>query len=388
MAHVVVIGAGIFGVTAALSLRGRGHEVTLADPGSITSSHPLAESTDISKIVRLDYGSDEIYTAMMEAAIGGWRRWASRWASPLFHETGVMFLTRRPMAPGGFEHDSFELLTRRGHRLERLDGGALRRRFPAWNAGVFVDGYWHAQGGWAESGAVVERLAREASDAGIRLAPGFRATRLLESGDRVTGAQAEDGARILGDWVVVAAGSWTQHLVPSLAPHFRSVGQPVFHLTPQDGARFDVASFPVFGADIANTGYYGFPRTSGVVKIANHGIGRELHPERDPREVQPEQEAALRAFLADAIPELTGAPLARTRVCVYGDTWDQHFWIAPDPNRRGLVVAAGGSGHGFKFAPLIGDWAADALEGKVVERFRWRSMGPGAKGQEQARHQT
>src|SRR3954451_3662025 len=116
---VVVVGAGIFGVASALELRRRGHAVTLVDPGPLP--HPLAESTDISKIVRLDYGSDEAYTAMMETALEGWRRGNRGWPSPLFHETGVMFVTRRPMAPGGFEHDSHATLVRRGHRVERLD---------------------------------------------------------------------------------------------------------------------------------------------------------------------------------------------------------------------------------------------------------------------------
>src|SRR5262245_2512006 len=106
MSHAVVVGAGIFGVTAALALRSRGDRVTLVAPGPIP--HPLAESTDISKIVRLDYGSDEVYTAMMEEALEGWRRWNAAWPTRLFHETGVLFMTRRPMAPGGFEHDSYE----------------------------------------------------------------------------------------------------------------------------------------------------------------------------------------------------------------------------------------------------------------------------------------
>ena len=74
-----------------------------------------------------------------------------------------------------------------------------------------------------------------------------------------------------------------------------------------------------------------------------------------------------------------------TRVCVYCDTLDEHFWIAPDPERRGLIVAAGGSGHAFKFAPLLGEWIGDAVEGKVIERFRWRKAG-GTQGQERARH--
>jgi sarcosine oxidase / L-pipecolate oxidase len=386
MAHAVVVGAGIFGVTASLALRARGHAVTLLSPGPLP--HPLAESTDISKIVRLDYGSDEPYTAMMEEALDGWRRWNRGWPSPLFHETGVMFLTQRPMAPGGFEHDSQEVLLRRGHRPERVDAGILRRRFPAWNADRFIDGYYNPEGGFAESGAVVSSLLSSARDAGVRLAEGMALARVAEHRGRVTGVVAVDGTNIDAEIVVVAAGSWTPHLLPWLAPHLRSVGQPVFHLVPATPERFDAATFPVFGADIARTGYYGFPIKDGVVKIANHGVGREMHPESGSRLVTESEEADLRAFLRDAFPSLATAPIASTRVCVYGDTWDQHFWIAPDPDRRGLVVAAGGSGHAFKFAPIVGRWIADAVEGNVQPRFRWRTDSVAPRGQEQARHRS
>ena len=154
MATVGIVGGGIFGITAALSLRRRGFEVTIYDPGPIP--HPLAESTDISKIVRLDYGDDELYTAMMERALEEWRRWS---ASAFFHETGVLFLRSSALEPGSFEGDSYALLSHRGHALERLDAEAIRRRFPAWNTARFFDGYYNPAGGWAESGRVVAHLA-------------------------------------------------------------------------------------------------------------------------------------------------------------------------------------------------------------------------------------
>jgi glycine/D-amino acid oxidase-like deaminating enzyme len=112
-----------------------------------------------------------------------------------------------------------------------------------------------------------------------------------------------------------------------------------------------------------------------------------MHPESAERVCSAGEIDSLRAFLRSAIPPLADARLASTRVCVYCDTWDQHFWIAPDPARRGLVVAAGGSGHAFKFAPILGDLIADAVEGNVVARFRWREDGRHCTGEERARHQ-
>ncbi len=388
MSHVAVVGAGIFGVTADVSLARRGHRVSLFDPGPLP--HPLAESTDISKIVRLDYGPDEVYLERMEAALDGLRRWNDAWESPLFHETGIVFASRSPMEPGGFEHESFTLLVRRGHPVKRLDAAAIRARFPAWSTGAYVDGYWNPYGGWVESGRVVERLLREAVDLGVTLHERYAFERLDERGSKVAGIVARGGAVFPADQVIVAAGAWTGRLLPWLAPHLRPVGQPVFHLKPTDPVPYRATRFPVFGADIARTGFYGFPVTSdGRVKIANHGVGRVVDPSSDTdRTVQPEDEAALRAFLRETFPGLAGAPIVHTRVCVYCDTRDGHFWIARDPDREGLTVAAGGSGHAFKFAPLLGDWIAGAALGEddpLLTRFRWRPEVEPAVSEEAAR---
>jgi glycine/D-amino acid oxidase-like deaminating enzyme len=114
-----------------------------------------------------------------------------------------------------------------------------------------------------------------------------------------------------------------------------------------------------------------------------------MHPEGAERAVNPEEERALRAFLAETFPALAGEPITATRVCVYCDTRDEHFWIARDPAREGLVVAAGGSGHGFKFAPVIGDLIADAVDGTAnprLHKFRWRPEIAPTVGEEAARH--
>jgi glycine/D-amino acid oxidase-like deaminating enzyme len=353
MTRFLVAGAGIFGVTAALELRRRGHEVTLVDPGPVP--HPLAESTDISKVVRVDYGADEDYTLLGERSLEGWRRWNAGWPAPLFHETGVAFLARAPMQPGGFEHDSYVLLSRRGHRLERLDAADIARRFPAYRPGAFVDGYTHANGGWVASGAVVARLAAEAVAAGVELRIAH-VTRILDDGVLVEPA----GEHLAAEAIVVATGAWAAELFPDLA--VRPVGQPVFHLRPADPSPFEAPRFPVFGADIARTGYYGFPVNDGVVKIANHGTGVVMAPGVE-REVTPEHEAALRAFLAGTFPALATAPIVGRRLCVYGDTPDTHFWIARHPERPHVTIATGGSGHAFKFAPELGPLIADVALG-------------------------
>ncbi len=158
--RILIVGGGIMGVTAALELRRRQANVTLIDPGPLP--HPEASSTDISKMVRMDYGSDELYTEWMEEAFPRWREWNARWGEALYHEDGFVIMTREEMRPGGFEYESYRLLQERGYQPERLGAGALAARFPAWNAANYVDGYYNALAGWAESGRVLARLIDEA----------------------------------------------------------------------------------------------------------------------------------------------------------------------------------------------------------------------------------
>lgn len=385
----VIVGAGIFGVTAALELRRRGHAVHLLDPGPLP--HPMAESTDISKAVRMDYGPDEDYMALMETALERWREWNQAWPEPLFHEDGVTYLTRAPMAPGGFEYESYQLLLKRGHRPERMDSAGIKRRFPAWNSDLYVDGYYNPEGGYAESGRVVAQLLRQAADQGVELHEHQTFESFLESGPHIVGVATREGAQFAADRVVLAAGAWVPFVLPALMGAFRANGMPVFHVRPDEPSLFEAIRFPSFGADISATGYYGFPLhpREGVVKVANHGTGRALDPSGE-RVVTFDEIQQLRDFLSTTFPALAAAPITYTRVCIYCDTWDGHLWIAPDPEREGLIVATGGSGHAFKFAPVLGAIIADAVEGRpnpILPKFRWRPELRMPKTEEAARHQ-
>jgi glycine/D-amino acid oxidase-like deaminating enzyme len=374
MLKIIVVGAGINGVTAAIELKKRGHTVVLVDPGPLP--HPLAASTDISKAVRAAYGTDEDYTLLAERSIRLWRDWNKEFGVELYHEVGVMFVRRREMKPADFEYEGFKILERRGHKIERMNSARLWKRFPAWNPELYRDGILELTAGYVESSRVVGILSERAKSAGVGLREGAKFSELDEGDDRVKGIVLDDGQRISGDVVVMAVGAWTPYVLPFTQKFFRATGQPVFHLKPRQPDLFASQRFPVFGADISTTGYYGFPVSrEGVVKIANHGPGREMSPESTERVVTSEEEKNLREFLSSTFPALADAPIVYSRVCMYCDTDDGHFWIAPDPERRGLIVATGDSGHGFKFAPVLGEIIADAVEGKsnpLLQKFRWR----------------
>jgi glycine/D-amino acid oxidase-like deaminating enzyme len=387
MSKVIVVGTGINGVTAAIELKKRGHAVILIDPGPLP--HLLAASTDISKAVRAAYGADEDYTELAERSINLWRKWNEEFGVELYHETGVMFVRRREMQPGDFEYESFKTLERRGHKVARMNSAQLWKRFPAWNPELFLDGVLELEAGYAESGRVVATLIERANSAGIELRESSRFSHLDEGADRVKGIVLDNGERIAGDHVVMAVGAWTPYLLPFTKKFFRASGQPVFHLEPARPDLFAPERFPVFGADITTTGYYGFPLDrDGIVKIANHGSGRAMSPDSSQRAVTSEEEENLREFLSWAFPALAEAPIVYTRVCMYCETHDGDFWIARDPEREELVIAAGDCGHGFKFAPVLGEIIADAVEGKsnpILEKFRWRPAIPVGTGTDVAR---
>jgi glycine/D-amino acid oxidase-like deaminating enzyme len=370
---VIIVGAGISGVTAAIELKNRGHDVVLIDPGPIP--HPLAASTDISKAVRAAYGADEDYTALAERCIPIWREWNEKFRTELYHETGVLFVCRHPMQPGDFEYESARMLAKHRHPFDRFDAAQFHQRFPAFAPKRFQDGFFDPIAGYAESGRVVAILAEHAKSIGVELREHAKVTSLDEERDFVKGVVLESDQRINGDAVVIAAGAWTPYLLPKTKRFFRATGHPVFHLKPSRPELFGPERFPFFGADISTTGFYGFPLNQGIVKIANHGGGREFSPDSSERLVTKEEVDDLRAFLQSTIPSLADDPIVYTRICMYCDTNDGDFWIAADPERPNLIISTGDCGHGFKFAPVLGEITADAVEAKpnpILKKFRWR----------------
>jgi glycine/D-amino acid oxidase-like deaminating enzyme len=386
---ITVVGAGIYGVTAALELRQRGHAVRLLDPGPLP--HPLAASTDISKAVRMDYGSDDAYIQMMLTSFPKWREWNTQFGKTLYYEPGVTFFTQAPLEERTYEWESYLAAEKYGFKPQRLTMEDMRQRFPAWNTERYVDGFYNPTGGYALAGKVLTTLTRYAQSLGVELHEGQSFDHFIEKGSQVGGVVTKSGDRFESDIVVVAAGQWTPHILPWTQGFLRSNGMPVWWVKPPDPSLFAPPKFVGFGADITVTGYYGFPLhpEEGVVKVANHGQGRLMHPESPERVVLPEETERFRDFLSWTFPALADAPITFTRVCLYCDTWDGHFWIDHDPQRPGLVLATGDSGHGLKFAPVLGPIIADIVERKpnpYAQKFRWRPEVLGVLNEEESRY--
>jgi sarcosine oxidase / L-pipecolate oxidase len=213
---------------------------------------------------------------------------------------------------------------------------------------------------------------------------------------RVIGVVTTDGQKIFAKNVIVAAGASTPFLIPKLRDRMWASAMAVFHFEKPNDPKFDPSKFPVYGADTSSTGFYGFPAhpMDGRLKIGNHGVGHRVL-EVDTKSLEAVwakvgkfEEAKFRRFLKEHLPELANAKVLFHRLCCYCDTFDGNFWIDHDPEVEGLVVAAGGSGHGFKFGPVIGKVIVDVLQrkpNKYAPRFAWRKPQEGVKLKEEMR---
>lgn len=387
----LVIGGGIFGITAAVELANRGFKVGLINPDTIP--HHLAASTDITKAVRMEYGSDQETMRMVETCIKRWREWNDFFEEELYHEVGFLMLSHESLESERqrYEWNSYQNLLAAGYDLQRLGAEEIRRRFPAVNTAHYVEAVFNPTAGYVQSGRVVEVLADYGRDIGVDIFEGQTAADFVIEKGHIRGVRTREGETFFCDQALVAAGAHTPYLLPELQPFIKATGHPVFWLKPADPAHFQPPQFAVFAADISNTGWYGFPYfpQHGVVKVAKHAAGLVLHPDKDDRQVHDAEVAGMRQFLAYTFPELVDAPLVYTRRCLYTDTLDGQFWIDRHPEIEGLAVSSGGSGHAMKMAPLLGELAADVVEGQdnpFLARYRWRELAAETVQIEEARH--
>ena len=387
----IVVGGGIFGTTAAVALAKRKHSVALINPDRIP--HHLAASTDISKAVRMEYGADGEYFKMAEASIAGWKEWNNLFDQTLYHEIGFLMLCKETIDSElqSFERNSFDHLVNNGYQPEVLSSEEIASRFPALKPGYYQHAIYNKHGGFADSSLTVEQLTRYATELGVDVYQGQTVSQVIVQNGTMAGVKTKEGAVFSGGHVHIAIGSHTAQLLPELKPYLRTTGHPVFWLKPTDPVKFNSNNLAVFTADISNSGWYGFPLNEkhGVVKVARHSNGQELNPEYDDRRVTDHEVEQMRSFVKAAFPSLANAPLVFTRKCLYTDTLDGHYLIDNHPEINGLSVGTGGSGHGLKMAPILGEMQADTAESKQHQfssRYRWRHLEPRFAEKEDARY--
>jgi glycine/D-amino acid oxidase-like deaminating enzyme len=358
--HIAVIGASAFGGWTALYLLRSGARVTLVDawgPGNSRSS-----SGGETRVIRGAYGPDQPYTTLAARAMQLWREHESQWKQRFFFPTGVLWMVE---GSGEFERGSLPSLKDAGIPFEQLSTRDLAQRWPQIDFQKGDWGIYEPQSGYllarASAQAVVERFIAEGGE--------YRQAAVIAATDHANGSletpdwnelSLSDGSRLAADGYVFACGPWLGQLFPqTVGPHFVSTKQDVFFFgTPANDPRYNEGNTPVW-ADHSGHFMYGIPGNQHRgFKMADDTRGPQFDPTAGERLIDADRLAEARRYLANRFPGMKDAPLVETRVCQYENTTDHNFIVDRHPANRDVWIVGGGSGHGFKHGPALGEMVA------------------------------
>jgi glycine/D-amino acid oxidase-like deaminating enzyme len=361
--HIAVIGAGAFGGWTALYLRRRGARVTLIDawgPGN-----PRASSGGETRVIRGTYGPNQPYTKMAARAMQLWQEHEKRWNRQLVHRIGVLWMAGT--GDDQFERGSLPPLREAGIAYQELSGGEMAKRWPQINLEGVGWGIYEPHGGFLAARvacqAVLEGFLAEGGEyKQIAVLP-----RDLERGASDSLALG-DGSKLLADQYVFACGPWMGKFFPeTVGDKIHVTKQDVFFFsTPAGDERFSEEKLPAW-ADHRERFIYGIPGSllpgnpGRGFKIADDTRGPEFDPTTGERVVSAETVRIVREYLDFRFPAMKNAPLVATSVCQYENTADNHFIIDRHPAADNVWLVGGGSGHGFKHGPALGEMVAELV---------------------------
>jgi len=359
---VVVVGAGVFGAWTAHRLRRSGRSVALLDAYGAGNSR--ASSGDESRISRMGYGADEIYTRWARRSLELWIGLFERIGQPqLFQNTGVLWT-----APPGDPRTALTLATLEicGGPFERLSSAELSVRYPEFRFSVERTGIFEPGSGVLLARRAVQAVVEEAVRNGVDY---FRAAALApENGTvRTTAGQA-----LLAGAFVYACGPWLPNIFPALLTgRIRPTRQEIFYFgTPAGDRRFTASAMPAWIDFSDARGPYGLPDIENRgIKLGFDQHGAAFDPDSGDR-LATGLDAA-RAFLAERFPALSGAPLVESRVCQYENTSTGDFLIDQHPDFPNAWLVGGGSGHGFKHGPMVGEYVTGRMDGSIAAEPRF-----------------
>jgi glycine/D-amino acid oxidase-like deaminating enzyme len=352
--HIAVIGAGAFGAWTALYLLRGGARVTLLDAWGPGNSR--ASSGGETRVLRGAYGPGQPYTKLAARAMELWKAHEAQWKRKFFFPIGVLWLTAGDDA---FERGSLSCLRDADIPFEQLSTREMSRRWPQINFENVSWGIYEPHSGYllarASVQAVIEQFAAEGGEYRQATVPAHG----LDSGDW-NDLSLSDGSTLAADQFVFACGPWLGQLFPqTIGPHFVSTKQDVFFFgTPAGDPRYNEDKIPVW-ADHSEHFMYGIPGNQGRgFKLADDTRGPEFNPTFGQRLISEEGLDAARRYLSYRFPGMKDAPLVETRVCQYEDSTDHNFIIDRHPASQNVWIVGGGSGHGFKHGPAVGEMVA------------------------------
>ena len=367
--HIAVIGAGAFGGWTALHLVERGARVTLLDAWGPGNSR--ASSGGETRIIRGAYGPDQPYTELAARALKLWAKHERRWKRRFLHLAGVLWMASN--GDDAFERGSRKPLRRAGIKFQELSAGELKKRWPQ----VFFEGV-----DWGiyepECGYLDARSSCLAVVEGF-VAAGGKYRQVAVMGDGLEhalpgGLTLSDGSRLKADCYVFACGPWLGKLFPeTIGDLVRATKQDIFFFgTPAGDPRFNDTHLPVWG-DHRDHFFYGIPGSDRRgFKVADDTRGPAFDPTSGERVVNLDTLRRVREHLAFRFPAMKDMPLIETRVCQYEQTPDEHFIVDRHPRMENVWLIGGGSGHGFKHGPAVGEMMAELILREREPQTIWK----------------
>ena len=362
---VVVIGAGVFGAWTAWHLVKRKQRVLLLDSYGV--AHSRASSGGETRIIRMSYGADEIYTRWSQRSLPAWSALFEQAGEVLFHPTGVLWLAGSDDAQ---LRSSAATLQRCGIPFEVLENTALEKRYPQMHFADVTRGLLESQSGVLMARRAVACVVQDALRLGTRLKIGQVTAPV--GANRVAAIQTSSGERVSAGQFVFACGAWLGKVFPALLSSriFPTRQEVFFFGTPAGDARFSPGKLPtwLFQADQA----YGMPDIEGRgLKLAGDMHGDFIDPDTHSRVASTEGIRWAQNYVARRFPALRDAPIIETRVCHYENTWNGDFLIDRHPDFENVWLAGGGSGHGFKHGPALGEYLAQQMAGEGTAQPRF-----------------
>ena len=365
---VIVMGLGGMGSATVWECARRGQRVLGIEQFPLV--HDRGSSHGQTRVMRQAYYEHPDYVPLLQRAYERWYDLEQRSGSRLFVECGVLSLS----PPGGEVVAGVTQAARaHGIPIESLGSRDIQQRFPEFRVPADFDGAFEPHAGYLYVEDCVRAHLDAAREAGATLLSEERVIRWQELGSGVE-VETTQG-RYSASRLIITAGAWTGEVLKQLGLPLQVLRKVLLWFEVAEPARFRRDRFPIYMLESPNGFYYGFPVTdSRGHKLARHDCGQ---PVADPlcplREPLPEDEGDCRLFLQTYLPAAAG-PLRRHEVCMYTMTPDQHFILDRHPEHSRVVLGAGFSGHGFKFASVIGEILADLSESGrsslPINRFR------------------
>jgi sarcosine oxidase len=366
---VAVIGAGMAGSAAAMHLARRGARVTLFD--QFAYGHDRGSSHGATRLFRIAYFEHPDYVPILQRAHSMWKALEKKAGEQLFFETGVL---EAGPPDGGFMQGLAKAIADHGLSVPLLGAADIARDHPQIKLPAHFIAYFEPEAGFVMAGATVMHQIRLAKEAGATLRPESAVTGWTPTADGVVVESAAGSEKF--DRVVIAAGAWANGLLNLPAAGVKPWPRTLFWRRPQTD-EFALGKFACFAVEEEDGRFfYGFPAIDGAgVKVAEHsGGGAIARPEDRGDEPEPGESEAIDAFLSQRIPALAHQPGTFQR-CLYEVSADHQFLIDRHPLSDRVVFAAGLSGHGFKFSPVLGEaLSIMTLEDRTPEHFEFLSL--------------